>query len=334
MNISFRLIFWPLILLVVAFLGCFQGSISTTTTDVISAFSNYDQDNILHYIIINIRLPRILLSFLTGGALALSGYLMQAMVNNPLADPYLLGTASGATLGVNLSYLGIFPSWFLMVFPTSVFAFVGAFAVTFLAVVVGYQYGKINPSRLLLAGIALSSLMVAMTTLLIFMHSSENKLKKVIFWSMGSFEAASWNDIPMLLGGLLIVGLAFVFFTPHLNIMLLGEERAYNLGVNIKRLRIGILLATSLLTSLSVAVAGPIGFVGLMVPHFIRGLFGIHGKFNIPDVIFTGGIFLSLCDIAGKWAIPESSLPIGVITSFLGIPFFVYLLTKRDFRFN
>lgn len=334
MKISLRLTLWPIILFFVIYLGCFQGSITTSINDVISAFWAYDSDNTLHYIILHLRMPRIILSMLTGGALALSGYLMQAMVNNPLADPYLLGTASGATLGVNLAYLGVFPSWLMAVYSTSIFAFVGALAVTLLAVVIAYHRGKINPSRLLLAGIALSSLMVAFTTLLIFIYSSDNKLKKVIFWSMGSFEAASWNDIPLLLAGLFAVGLVFIFFTPHLNILLLGEERANNLGVNIKKLRIGVLVATSLLTSLSVAVAGPIGFVGLMVPHFIRGVFGVHGKFNIPDVIFTGAVFLSLCDIAGKWVTPDSSLPIGVITSFLGIPFFVYLLTKRDFRFN
>lgn len=329
-----RVLVWILIIPVVFFIGLQFGSIHTNGTDIWKALFNFSSSDTTSYVIVNLRIPRILAAFLTGGALALSGYLLQSLVNNPLADPYILGTASGASLGVNISFLGVIPWLAESVFSTSIAAFVGALGVTLLAVFVAYDKGSINPSRLLLAGVALSSLMVAITSFLIFVFSSDNKLKKVIFWSMGSIDAAAWNKIPLLAITLFVLGIIAVLLRPQLSILMLGAPRAQNLGVNVVKLRWLILIFSALLTGMAVAVSGPIGFIGLIVPHFVRALFGVHGKYNITDTILTGGIFLTVCDTSSKWLFPDIALPIGIITSFLGIPFFVYLLTKRNFRFN
>lgn len=334
MHTSFRLIFWPLVLVLTCWLGAGAGSIDTTAGDVWRALTSFSPDRTIDYIILNIRVPRIMLAFLTGAALALSGFLMQAMVNNPLADPYILGTASGASLGVNISYLGAIPFLSASVYSSSVAAFAGALLITLTGIAVAYDKGGVQPARLLLAGVALSSLSIAVTTMLIYVYSSDNKLKKVIFWSMGSLESASWEKIPLLAFFLILSTIVFAFFTPQLTILLLGDSRAASLGVHVNRLRWFILLGATLLTALAVAVAGPVGFIGLMVPHFVRGLWGVHNKYIILDCVLSGGVFLSMCDSVGKIVFRDISLPIGIITSFLGIPFFVYLLTKKNFRFS
>lgn len=151
---------------------------------------------------------------------------------------------------------------------------------------------------------------------------------------MGSLESATWDKIPLLGLGLLILAVFFALLSPGLTILLLGDSRASSLGVNVNRLRWYILLGSSLLTALAVSVAGPVGFIGLMVPHFVRGIWGVHNKHIVLDTVFTGGVFLSICDSVGKIIFANVSLPIGIITSFLGIPFFVYLLTKKNFRFS
>lgn len=205
-----RILIWLLIIPMVFVAGLKSGSIQTDISDIWNAIFHYSPQDTTSYVILHLRIPRLLAAFLTGGALALSGYLLQSLVNNPLADPYILGTASGASLGVNLSFLGIIPWLAESMFSTSIAAFLGAFGVTLLAVMVAYEKGRINPSRLLLAGVALSSLMVAITSFLIFVFSTDNKLKKVIFWSMGSIDAASWNKIPLLAFTLIIIGFVSV----------------------------------------------------------------------------------------------------------------------------
>jgi iron complex transport system permease protein len=258
---------------------------------------------------------------------------MQAMVNNPLADPFILGTASGASLGASLIYL-VFPASVISVFLPSISAFIGAIAVTLIAVVIAYQKGHLMPTKLLLAGLALSSLTVAIISFMIYFTKDEGKLKTVIFWSMGSFELAKWEYIPLLFTSIIVIVGLFSFLNKHLNILLLGESRSHNLGVNVSRLRWWILISSSIITGFSVATCGPIGFVGLMIPHFTRGLYGVNGKFNIPFTFLLGGVFMLFCDIISRKIYPPSGIPIGIITSFLGIPFFVYLLSKKNYRFN
>lgn len=322
-----------ILFLILTFVGLQTGSFDLGGETVISSLLSYDPDNTSHFVILHLRLPRLILAFLAGGSLALSGYLMQAMVNNPLADPYILGTASGASLGASILYMLLPVSAFGIFYP-SLAAFTGAIIVTLIAVAIGNSGGKIIPAKLLLAGIALSSLTVAIISFLIFFSSDESKLKTIIFWSMGSFEGARWEYIPLLLTALFIAVMLFTFYSKHLTLLLLGESRAENMGLKVSSLRWYILIAAALITGFSVATCGPIGFVGLMVPHFTRGLFGVNGKYNILNVTLLGGNFMLACDIFSRTIYPPAGVPIGIITAFLGIPFFVYLLSRNNVRFN
>jgi iron complex transport system permease protein len=314
-------------------LGLRTGSFQTGIDTIGESLFNYNHENKLHYIIINLRLPRLLLAFLVGGALSLSGYLMQAMLNNPLAEPYILGTSSGASLGTNIVYLGMIPAGYFSVLLPSLGAFSGAMIVTLMAIAIAYHKGQILPAKLLLAGIALSSLMISVVSFLLFI-AEDDKLKSIIYWSLGSFERARWEFIPLLGSALLLCAGVFTFMNKNLNIMLLGESRAHSLGLNIRKLRWIILTATSLLTGLAVATSGPIGFVGLIIPHLTRAMFGFHGKYNIINCILLGGVFMLGCDVISRLVLQPSGMPIGIITSFLGIPFFVYLLFKRNYNFS
>jgi iron complex transport system permease protein len=314
--------------------GLFIGSFETDLAVIREAILHFNPNEATQYAIIYLRLPRLIMALLVGGALALSGYIIQALVNNPLADPYILGTASGAALGANIVFFGIVPISVMGVYLPPIFAFAGAFGVTFTAIAIAYKKGHIVPSQLLLGGIALSSLLTAITSLLTFLSDSEGKLKTIIFWTLGSFERSQWADVPLL--GVVTTSFALLFTLLHkqITILLLGENRAYYLGLNISRLRWLILTAMALTTGVAVATVGTIGFVGLVIPHIVRGIFGASHRYNILFSTWIGGIFMLACDMISRIIYPPAGLPIGIITSFMGVPFFLYLLLKKDYRFE
>jgi iron complex transport system permease protein len=328
-NLISLVVLFVLIISLVA-IGIRIGSFDTDWSTIFSAITNYNPDKAEHYAVIELRMPRILIALLAGGALALSGYLMQAMVNNPLADPYLLGTSSGASLGASIVYAGFIPANILTV---SLFSFSGAVIVTLMAIMVAYEKGRIDPTRLLLAGVALSALMVSTTSLVAFLSSDDSRLKNIIFWTLGGFELSGWEKVPFLGAVILSLTVLFTFYQKHLNILLLGEERAENIGVNTKTLRWMVLLSCSLSTGAAVSIAGPIGFAGLIIPHFVRSLYGVNGKYNIIFTVLWGSVFLLACDVVSRLLFPPAGVPLGIITSFVGIPFFVFLLGKKRFRF-
>ncbi|RIJ33410.1 iron ABC transporter permease [Pontibacter oryzae] len=334
MRQSSYIILALLLILVVLMLGLQVGSFKTNFATIADTFLNYNPNNTTQYAILHLRLPRLLLALVVGASLAFCGYLMQAMVNNGLADPYLLGTASGASLGAVIVFFGFVPISVAGIYLPPVFALAGAFLVTLVVVVLGYRKRQIIPSQLLLAGIALSSLVTAVVGLLTFLSDSEGKLKSVIFWSMGSFERASWSLVPYPSMALLLALLFFVFYQKELNILLLGEERAQAMGIRVARTRWVILATISVVTGFAVATSGPIGFVGLIVPHVTRGLLGITGRTNLLFCAFIGGLFMLLCDLISRIIYPPAGLPIGIITSFFGVPFFVYLLFKKNYNFR
>jgi iron complex transport system permease protein len=325
---SFALIIVLMIFLVLT--GIQIGSFETNWSMIFSAITDYNPDKAEHFAVMELRMPRLLLSLLAGGALALSGYLMQAMVNNPLADPYFLGTSSGASLGASIVYAGIIP---VNVLTVSFFSFSGAMLVTFIAIIIAYEKGRIEPVKLLLAGVALSALMVSSTSLVTFLSGDDNRLKNIIYWTLGGFDLARWDQVPFLLIVVIILSVVFTFYQKQLNILLLGEERAENIGVNTKRLRWMVLLSCSLATGTAVSVAGPVGFAGLIIPHFVRSVYGVNGKFNVIFTVLWGGLFLLSCDVLSRLIFPPSGIPLGIVTSFVGIPFFVFLLGKNRFRF-
>ncbi|WP_299760075.1 iron ABC transporter permease [uncultured Pontibacter sp.] len=323
-----------LLILVVMLLGLQVGSFDTDAATILQVFSNYNPADTTHFAILHLRLPRLLLALTVGASLAFCGYLMQAMVNNGLADPYLLGTASGASLGAVIVFFGFVPMTVAGLYLPPVFALAGAFLVTLVVVILGYRKRQIIPAQLLLAGIALSSLVTSIVGLLTFLSDSEGKLRSVVFWSMGSFERASWEMVPYPAAALLAALLLFIFYQKQLNILLLGEERAQALGIQVAQTRWVILATVSVVTGFAVATSGPIGFVGLIIPHVTRGLLGATGKGNLLLCAFIGGLFMLVCDLLSRIIYPPAGLPIGIITSFFGVPFFVYLLFKKNYNFR
>lgn len=321
------------LMIVFAIWGIQIGSFETRFSDVLDAFFNYDSGNNLHFSIVNLRLPRILLALVAGASLALCGYVFQILLNNPLADPYIIGTASGASLGANLAYFGLLPMMFLGVYMPLVLAFVGSMLITILVMMMATRGKLIIPSHLILGGIALNTFIGAIISLITFLSDSDGKLKSIIFWMMGGFEKASWNTILLPIVVLVLVGIIFSLMSKQLNLLLIGEEQAENLGLNVNKARWVFLIGGALVTSFTVAISGPIGFVGLIIPHFVRSVWGTTGKWNLLYAMLLGGIMLEICDILARYLLSPAGLPVGIVTSFMGVPFFIYMLFKSKYRF-
>ncbi|TGE10563.1 FecCD family ABC transporter permease [Hymenobacter fodinae] len=310
-------------------IGLRVGSYETDYALVTRALLRYNPRDPAQLVLVELRLPRLLLALLAGGGLAFSGYLMQAMVNNPMADPYLLGTASGGALGAILTFAFV-PSLVVSgIYLPPVAALVGALGTTLVVVVLGTRRGQLIPTQMLLAGVAIGSLMTALGGLLTFLASSQEKLRSITFWAMGGFEKASWSVLPYPALALLTGLAVFAAVQKDLNILLLGEERAQALGVNVARTRWILLLTSSLLTACVVALCGPVGFVGLMVPHLTRWALGVTGRANLLLCALLGGNFLLFCDLLARLLYPPAGLPVGLVTALFGVPFFVYLLRKQ-----
>ena len=323
-----------LVLLLSVLLGLQVGSFQADTPQVLQALLNYNPENPVHFAIIELRLPRLLLAFTVGASLAFAGYLMQAMVNNALADPFIMGTASGASLGAASCFFLLGNLTFAGFYLPPLGAFAGALLVTGLVVALGYRKGQLIPSQMLLAGIALSSLLTALIGLMSFLSQGEGQLRAIIFWMMGGFEQANWRTLPYPALALLISLILYYFLQKQVNILLLGATRADALGVNIRKLRWLMLGTISVVTGFAVALAGPVGFVGLIVPHITRSLLGAAGKTNLLLCAFIGGTFVLLCDLLARGLYPPAGVPIGIITALFGVPFFVYLLLRKNYKFN
>lgn len=318
-----------LLMLALVVLGMRVGSYDTDYALIIEALTHYNPQNPTHLVLVELRLPRILLALLAGGGLAFSGYLMQAMVNNPLADPYLLGTASGASVGAIFCF-SFLPSltWGGFYLPP-LFALAGALGTTLVVVAVGTRRGQVIPAQLLLAGVAVGSLTTAIGGVFTFLSATQEKLRSVTFWAAGSFERAGWEVLPYPAAALAAALGLFVFLQKDLTILMLGEERAQGLGVDVARTRWLLLLTASVLTGCVVALCGPVGFVGLVVPHLTRWLLGVTGRANPLFCALLGGNFLLTCDLLARLLYPPAGLPVGLVTALFGVPFFVYLLRKK-----
>lgn len=319
-----------LVLLGLLVAGLRVGSYHIDFALIRQALLHYNPQDPAQLVLVELRLPRLLLALVAGAGLAVSGYLMQAMVNNPLADPYLLGTASGGVLGAILTFAFVPTLVVAGVYLPPVAALLGALGATLVVVVLGSRRGRIVPTQLLLAGVAVGSLATALSGLLTFLSGTEEKLRTITFWSMGGFEKASWAVLPYPAGALALGLLALAFLQNDLNLLLLGEERATALGLAVARTRWLLLLVASLLTGCVVALCGPVGFVGLVAPHLTRWLLGTVGRGNIVFCALLGGNFLLFCDLLARIVYPPAGLPVGLVTALFGVPFFVYLLRKQS----
>ncbi|MFC3521102.1 FecCD family ABC transporter permease [Streptomonospora nanhaiensis] len=280
-------------------------------------------------VLVELRLPRVVLGAMVGGLLAAAGAAYQGVFRNPLADPYLLGAAGGAGLGATLvlAYGSDLLDSPRALVPVA--AFVGALAGVAAAYLLGAVAGTGGTATLVLAGVAVSSFLSAGQTLVQMLRTQE--LRRIYTWLLGGLGRGGWDDVGMV-APYAAVGLAVLMVSGRLlDLLALGDEKAVSLGLNATAVRVAVIAAASLCTAAAVAVSGLIGFVGIVVPHIVRRLVGTGYRMILPVSLLTGAAFLVLVDIAARTAIAPAELPLGVVTAFLGAPFFVFVLrTTRN----
>ena len=327
-------IFAGLLLLFIASVigGLYLGYADLSIGEILNALSRglsgTGGDDVAYAIVMDIRLPRVLLAILTGVALAISGLIMQAVVANPIADPYILGISSGASLGATLAIvLGLMSALGNVAVGLSAFLF--ALLTSVGVMILSRIGGRATSERLILSGLALSAATSSVATLLVYTAKNRDAIREVNFWLMGSLSGAKMSQIAVI--GPIIIALCLFLSTQsrNLNLLLLGDEVAYTLGKDLAKLRSAYIVVVSLLVGLVVYTSGTIGFVGLIVPHMARFLLGTNHRHLIPGVILLGASLLLWADVAARNALPAGELPTGVVVSVVGAPLFVYLIVKN-----
>jgi len=276
-------------------------------------------------IIFFVRFPRVVIAALVGAALAASGTVMQSIFRNPMADPGVIGVSSGASLGaVTAIALGLTAKsmYFMPAFATA-----GAFAAAFVIFLLSSRGGKIQVLTLILAGIAVSTFISAVTAL-ILTRISEYQVREYLFWAVGSLSASRWEHVNLVIVPIVICIIVLNVFARDLNILLLGEEEAQSVGLNPSRARKRLLFFASVTTAMAVCVSGNISFVGLIVPHIMRLIVGPDNRILLPASAVAGAIFLVGCDLVARVVTIPSEIEVGIVTSLLGAPYFLYLLNR------
>lgn len=274
------------------------------------------------------RAPRVVTAIAVGACLAVSGLVFQGIFRNPLAEPYLLGSASGASLGAACALL--LPSALPAAFSLPVCAFVGAWSSSLLVLALGGHGQNAHTGRLLLAGVALAAILSALRSLIVMVFGDESSnLRAVISWQLGGLQTPAWAECAGLVGAALAVAFLAHRLAPGLDALGLGEEMAHSMGVRVRALTARAIAVAALGTALAVAWGGLIGFVGLIVPHVLRRWIGpLHGPL-VPACALGGGILLVVVDTVARAAIPPSEIPVGLMTSLIGGPFFLFLLVRK-----
>ena len=282
-------------------------------------------------IVWGMRLPKVIVVACVGAGLSLVGILMQSLTKNTLADPYILGISSGASTGATaVLLLGTLP--FLGAISVQLGAFIGAMISAVLVFTLGGK--RSNTTKLVLTGVAISSLFSALTNIMIFMTPESRKVNSALFWMTGSFASVEWHDVLPVVITLIITIVFMLWIHKALDAMLLGEELAITIGVNVTTIKIIIILISTLITGVMVSICGVIGFVGLLIPHISRSIIGTTHTRLIPFSALLGGIFLVLADTIARVVVAPAELPIGVITAILGVPFFLVLLKRSSYSFS
>ncbi|MFC2066917.1 FecCD family ABC transporter permease [Chloroflexota bacterium] len=283
--------------------------------------------NSIGTIILEIRLPRVILAGLVGAALATAGATYQGLFRNPLADPYLIGVAQGAALGAVIGFLLPTTSHSIGFGIVPLLAFVGALVSTAIVYSLA-RVGRTMPvTTLILAGVALGALWGSIVSYLII--SSGEKMHGIIFWLMGSFSLSQWVEVKIVLPYVAVGVIVILLYARLLNVMQLDEEQAQQLGINVERLKLVLLAAATMITAASVSFVGTIGFVGIITPHAVRLVWGPDHRFLLPLSVLSGAIFMIIADLIARTILAPTEIPIGVITAVCGAPFFLYLLRRR-----
>ena len=282
-----------------------------------------------------IRFPRALIAAAVGIGLSLCGIVMQAAVENPLADPYILGISSGATLGATFALMvGVGTLPLIGQASVSASAFAGALLASFLVLFFANIGGHATGAKLVLSGTVINSMFSAFSNIMIYFANNAQALQSITFWIMGSTASATWSKVPAILVIVALTALFFLTQSNTLNLMLMGEEAATTLGINLTFWRRVYLIIASLITGILVSGCGMIGFVGLVIPHISRAIFGANHRVLTPYTILFGGIFMVITDLLSRSLVSGSEVPVGIITAALGAPVFLYMLLKKDYGFG
>jgi iron complex transport system permease protein len=281
-------------------------------------------------IILQVRLPRILLGFLIGASLSLAGTAFQGLLQTPLADPYTIGVSSGAAVGATAALLLIPEASSGFIIPLCGFA--GALLALFIVYKLGSVGGRLPVVTVLLAGVVVSSFLSAVISLGMLLAGEQ--MRNIFFWLAGGLGQRGWGYLALITPYFIVGLLVLLYLARDLNLILLGEEDALSLGVEVERTKRWILVAASLITAGAVSVSGLIGFVGLIVPHAMRIIIGPDHRYLFPAALFGGGIFLVATDTFARTVIAPAEIPVGIVTAFLGAPFFVYLLRRHREKYR
>lgn len=283
-----------------------------------------------HDVLWQIRMPRVVLAAIVGGMLSLAGASYQGVFRNPLVDPYLLGVAAGAGLGATIALtVGRDTTVAWPIDPLPVAAFVGGLLAVVLTYLVGGAFGATRASAtLVLAGVAVTALATAIQTFMLQKHN--DVIRQVYSWILGRLSSATWSDVRVVLPYVLVSGAVLLLHRRLLDVLRVGDDEAAALGARVDRIRITVVIAATLGTSAVVAVSGLIGFVGIVVPHLVRLLFGPSYRRLLPLTVMLGAAFLIVADVPGRVLSDPAETPIGVVTAFLGAPFFIVVLRTRQ----
>lgn len=314
-----------LLLIAGIYVSLVKGSVKTNFSDLWNFLVHNNQTHA--QIFIHLRLSRALLAFLVGASLSLSGAILQGYFQNPMAGPFVVGVSSGSSLGAVLALILGLKMSFWGFSLQSVFAFGSGFAIVSLVYILSLKKGAFKVETLLLTGIAAGALASSLTSFLIFFQSES--FEQAVFWLLGSFHLADWNHIRVIFPSFILCFLISQWLAKDMNLLVMGDETAQSLGCSVNRTRKIFLIVSTLLASSSVSVSGIIGFVGLIVPHWVRLLIGPDHRYLFFSSSMMGGVFLLFCDLLARTILAGSELPIGIITAAVGAPFFIYLLNQH-----
>lgn len=307
--------------ILVAVFSISAGAVDMSLHNILNAFTGKG-DETSRIIILDLRLPRLIEAAVVGMGLSVAGTFFQGLLRNPMADPYILGISSGAALGATIAtVLG------LGILELNAMAFVASLITVVFVYTISKVSGRISMTTMLLSGIAISTFMSAIISLMMLLN--HNELARIIFWTMGGFSLVSWKDVMFSAPVIAIGSLSLYTFARDVNAILTGEEVAEHLGVNTELVKKAVLALGSLITATAVSVGGVIGFVGLIVPHISRLIVGPDNRVLVPFSAIMGATFLLFADVVARVILRPAEVPIGIITAALGGPFFLYLLVKN-----
>ena len=312
-----------ILLFILIFIFCVFGSVKFSVKDIIISIFNKDNE-LLNTIVYDIRLPRNLIAAFVGASLSVSGILLQAVMRNPLADPGITGVSSGASVMAIIILLA-FPSYSFIL---PILAFVGGLVACILVFVLAWKNGEIKPNRIILSGVAINSIFGSIISIFTIIYS--DRIQSALLWLNGSLAQKTWSDFNLLSVYIAIGLILSLFCIRPANILALGEKTALSLGFNVTYLRLFISIVGVFLAGVCTSIVGIIGFVGLIIPHICRIIIGDDYRYCLPLSIALGGIIVLLADTIARTIGGTVELPVGIVMSLIGGPFFLYLLRKKE----